>query len=418
MSNHDKTVAEATKLCDQGMVALAEFMAERTKKAARTKPANPVPGPTTGNEEAENDFPTPPGGFLQMPQTFGDDFVVTDYLIDGILQRGFCYSLTAQTGTGKTVMGLRKAAHVAIGRPLGNLEVERGKVLYLAGENPEDVKMRWFGLTREMGIDPKQTDVIFIFGAMHLSKTRGRIEREIVAARVKLALIVVDTAAAFFEGDNDNDNVQAGNHARALRSLRHLPGNPTVLVLCHPTKNAKDINEMVPRGGGAFLNEVDGNIGAVKNADGAVVASSVGKFRGPEFPALHFALKTITDHPRLLNSKGRHMPTVICELISYGEVARREEKAVSDDIKVLRFIDANPGKSLTDIATGTGWNGAPATIKSKVNRIITKLIKGTLLLRDPLSEQLVITADGQKSLNRLNSTVSLAVAPSFQLPSK
>jgi hypothetical protein len=403
---------------DDGLAVQMLDAVEAIVRAKRDALIPKIPGPSNGGEEDDCDFPAPPGGFLQMPQTFGDEFVVPDYLIDGILQRGFCYSLTAQTGTGKTVMGLRKAAHVATGCPLGNLEVEKGTVLYLAGENPEDVKMRWFGLTQEMGIDPKKTDVIFIYGALHLSKVRGRIEREIVAAGIKLALIVVDTAAAFFEGDNDNDNVQAGNHARALRSLRLLPGNPTVLVLTHPTKGAKDINEMVPRGGGAFLNEVDGNIGAAKNAEGTIVASSVGKFRGPEFTPLTFALRTVRDHPRLINSKGRHMPTVICEPISFDEVQRRETKAVSDDIKVLRFIADNSGKSLNDIGTGIGWVGPPATIKSKVNRAVGNLVKIKFLLRDPLSGQLVVTADGQKSLNRLESTASLAVSPPFPMPSK
>ena len=61
------------------------------------------------------------------------------------------------------------------------------------------------------------------------------------------AAIIVDTAAAHFEEDNDNDNVQAGNHARRLRSLCGLPGGPCVLVLCHPTKNAQDDN-LVPQG--------------------------------------------------------------------------------------------------------------------------------------------------------------------------
>ena len=36
--------------------------------------------------------------------------------------------------------------------------------------------------------------------------------------------VMVDTSAAFFEGDAENDNVQAGDHGRMLRRLTHLPG--------------------------------------------------------------------------------------------------------------------------------------------------------------------------------------------------
>ena len=33
-----------------------------------------------------------------------------------------------------------------------------------------------------------------------------------------VALVVIDTTAAYFEGDEENDNVQAGNYARMQRS--------------------------------------------------------------------------------------------------------------------------------------------------------------------------------------------------------
>ena len=42
-----------------------------------------------------------------------------------------------------------------------------------------------------------------------------------------------------------------------------MPGEPCVIVACHPVKNASDDN-LIPRGGGAFLNEVDGNLTATR----------------------------------------------------------------------------------------------------------------------------------------------------------
>jgi hypothetical protein len=43
------------------------------------------------------------------------DFVAPDYLLDGILQRGFIYSLTAQTGHGKTAFAVLVAGMVGGG---------------------------------------------------------------------------------------------------------------------------------------------------------------------------------------------------------------------------------------------------------------------------------------------------------------
>jgi RecA-family ATPase len=161
-----------------------------------------------------------------------------DYLVDGILQRRFCYSMTAQTGVGKTTVAMRLAAHVAIGKSLGEIGVERGSVLYFAGENPTDVQMRWLGLCKEMGTLTR-TLIFTWFSKAHAPfESSERITQEVHRKSRPMALVIVDTAAAYFEEDNDNDNVQAGNHARRLRSLCGLPGGPCVLVLCHPTKNA------------------------------------------------------------------------------------------------------------------------------------------------------------------------------------
>lgn len=353
-----------------------------------------VPLPTIDEDEAAGPMPD-----LCFPEDFGDGFTPPDYLIDGILQRRFCYSMTAQTGTGKTTVAMRIAAHVALGKSINEIEVERGTVLYFAGENPTDVEMRWFGLTKEMNIDPKKTDVIFVYGTMHFSQTIQRYALQLAAKGVKLSLVVVDTAAAYFEGDNDNDNVQAGNHARILRSLVGLPGGPCVLVLCHPTKNAQDDN-LVPRGGGAFLNEVDGNIALRRDGD-TIVAAALGKFRGPEFTPINFGLKVVRNHPRLVDTKGRPIPTIVAMPISAAEQARAEEKASGDELKVLDIICNAPGINNANVTRKMGW-----TDHRKTGRVLSKLA-GQKLIEEPINGKgWLATSKAQKGLNIVTSAAA------------
>jgi len=87
--------------------------------------------------------PKAPPRLAQSSAEFVAGFVPPDYLIEGLLQRRFIYSLTAATGTGKTAIALLLAALVSRGANLGKLEVAKGRVLYFAGENPDDVRMRW-----------------------------------------------------------------------------------------------------------------------------------------------------------------------------------------------------------------------------------------------------------------------------------
>src|SRR6478735_9199677 len=64
---------------------------------------------------------------------FVQGFVPPDYVIFGLLQRRFLYSITGKTGAGKTAILLLIAAHVAEGKKIVDRDVEKGRVVYLAG---------------------------------------------------------------------------------------------------------------------------------------------------------------------------------------------------------------------------------------------------------------------------------------------
>jgi RecA-family ATPase len=191
---------------------------------------------------------------LLSSAAFTKSFTPPDFLIEGILCRQYIYALTGHPGRGKTAVALLLAGLVGEGRRLGNLDVDKGCVLILAGENPTDSKMRWIALGQQMDFDVETADVHFIEGTFKISEKLDAIHRE-VEALGGVDFVIVDSSAAYFEGDDENDNTQAGNHARLLRELTTLKGGPCVLVLCHPPKGAGEEN-LQPRGGGSFLAEV------------------------------------------------------------------------------------------------------------------------------------------------------------------
>jgi len=195
--------------------------------------------------------PTKSNGAAHLPlirssATFVATFTPPDYLIDGILQRRFIYSLTGQTGAGKTALMLLLAASVALGRPIGDRNVEKGRALYLAGENPADVQMRWIAMAQQYDFEIDEIDVNFIPGVFKISEAMEQLHDEVEAIG-GITSVLVDTSSAYNEGDDENNNKQAGDHARFLRGLTELPGGPCVIVACHPTKNASDSN-LLPRG--------------------------------------------------------------------------------------------------------------------------------------------------------------------------
>ena len=178
---------------------------------------------------------------VQSSKTFIDGFVPPDFLLDGVLQRGFLYSLTGATGCGKTALALLIAAKIALDQQIAGREVSHGRVVILAGENSDDVRMRWLAMADSFNFDVDKIDVHFIDGVFSIVDFKGAVAEQI-AALGGCQLIVVDTSAAYFEGGDENSNAEMGAHARSLRGFTAMDGRPTVLVLCHPTKSANPDN--------------------------------------------------------------------------------------------------------------------------------------------------------------------------------
>jgi AAA domain len=213
------------------------------------------------NADADTTADDPPKEFKALSKAeFIGGFVPPDYLLDGILQRRFVYSLTAQTGHGKTALALLIARLVGGSdqkATLGRHAAEKGQVVYFAGENPDDLRMRVIG--DEKLCNDTDARISFIPGTFSIEAMREKIESEMKRLG-GVAMVIVDTSAAYFNGKDELSNTEMGTHARLLRTLTTLPGNPCVLVLCHPVKHVTEPSQLLPRGGGAFLAEVNGNL--------------------------------------------------------------------------------------------------------------------------------------------------------------
>lgn len=320
------------------------------------------------------------GELLPMVLTaeqFIGGFRPPEYLVDGMIQRGYLYSLTARTGHGKTAVGLHIAQAVARGLPVRGRLVEQGSVLILAGENPDDVRARFLVLADRCGFDPKTIPMHFVAGVIDIEASLPII-RQRAEEIGDLALVLVDTAAAYFKGDDGNSNTQQGAYARMLRQLSFLPGKPAVIVMSHPVKNASKEN-LLPVGGGAFLNEVDGNLTLWAGAKGQTTLHWQGKFRGPEFEPLPFRLDTATSET-VADAKGVLMPSVVATPISELELEAGEKQQESDENILLAVIGANANASIALLAKKANFvtaSGEPQ--KSKVFYICQRLLEDKLI---------------------------------------
>ena len=289
------------------------------------------------------------------------------YAIEPFVRSGSLYTLTARTGAGKTGLLIAMALAVATGRGdkiLGR-EVTKGRVAFIAVENPDDLRMRIIVAAFVLNIDLREI-------ADNLIILDKRVKPEALAARFKafsadgeFTLIMVDTLAAYYDGDDINNNVQAGNFMRRLRPLTRLPGLPSVIVAAHPTKNSAE-DQIVPYGGGAILNEVDGNLTARKAAGGVTELHWQGKLRGVEFEPAIFRFELLTS-PDVKDVKGREVQLPVLMPASERDAEERENVFVTRDQALLRAMAAEPGASLTALSTATKIH------RSSIERILRRL---------------------------------------------
>ena len=338
---------------------------------------------------------------LQSSKEFTASYVPLDYLVDGLILQAFLYSLTGATGAGKTTITLRLAASVGLGIPFANRTTKKRRVLYLAAENAVDIRMRWIALAQQMDFDANTIEVYFVEGAFKISQMAARLKAEATERGGKFGLVIVDTSPVFYEGDDENNRNQQGKHAELLRSLIDIiPGSPAVIANCHPVKNAAADN-LLPAGGGNFLNQVDGNLTAAR-IDTTIELHTQGKFRGPDFAPLHFMLRTVT-HERLLTSTGRLVPTVVCDWISDTAKEEIAKQKLADEDLLLAAIDADPKASQASLAIKLQWklfSGEPN--KMKVSRLL-KALKSAKLITEPRGGKYRLTKEGKKTLKDLNA---------------
>ncbi len=150
-------------------------------------------------------------------------------------------------------------------------------------------------------------------------------------------------------------------------------------------------------GGGAYLNELDGNLTNWSEAFGeSTTLHWQGKLRGADFAPVSFALNPIKIDG-LTDGRGRPILSVVATLQPEEQAEKSVQLAVNEGNTVLELLRRHPGITLRDIASNAGWllpNGKANY--PKVQRILRKLRKDKLA--EPWRGKWRITSAGKHEL--------------------
>jgi hypothetical protein len=358
-----------------------------TEVAARAAQPNPNKAPDTGlpGQAAQNKSVPPGTPIILTAAQFMAGFRPPDYTVDGVIQKSYLYAMTARTGHGKTAVAMLLMSCIARGVPFHGKQAVQGGVLFFAGENPDDIRARYRALADSQGFEIDSAPVHFVDGVLDINANMVRICEE--AARIPdLSLIVIDTKAAYFTGDEGNNNEQQMAFARMARRL---------INNCHPVKNAGQDN-LVPLGGGAFLNEIDANLTLWAEDKVCTLAAHPDKWRGVSFESVVFELRVVTSEA-LKDTQGRLIPSVIAEPITEMAAERRGVVAEEDDKTVLRLLNLHNGAiSTAGMARAAGWLYPDGSVaKSKAARVVERL-KGSKFIYKYHGSKYRLTKKGAK----------------------
>ncbi len=343
-----------------------------------------------GGNGADRGAP-PPGPRFVSAETFCRAYEPVSYAVEPFVRSGSIYTLTAKTGAGKT--GLVVATAMALvsgaGETIIGREVTKGRVAIIAAENPDDLRMRIMVAAYVLNIDLSEIAGRFVILDKRTSPEDLFLKLKALSADEfgPFTLIMIDTLAAFFDGDNINDPVQGGNFMRRLRPLTTLPRRPSVIVAAHPVKNAADDN-LVPYGAGAILNEVDGNLTLCRSGETTILHWQ-GKLRGVEFTPTPFKFEIIGS-PDVLDVKNRQVQLPVLRPCAEADVEKKQAADDDRDTAVLRAMQETPGATVRDLAAASGVS------KSAVSRSLQSLKVDKLA--DVTLGKWFVTARGKKAL--------------------
>jgi hypothetical protein len=247
------------------------------------------------------------------------------WILQRVLAKGWLYALAASPGAGKTAVALLLTLRAAMGREFMGRKVTKSKVLYLCGENPQDVRGRFDALLRkhEMTLADVDGQVFFTQSPFNIDD-RQDLDAFIADAQQHgpFDLCIIDTQKAHSGAEDENDTSGQHELAQAMRRLGAGIGDPCILTLSHPTKNAGKDN-LLPRGGSSFTGSIDGVLCLWREGRGAPseMFSHRDKFRGKAFEGEFFKMDEV-EHPTLLDNFGDADVTVVAsELTGQADIS-------------------------------------------------------------------------------------------------
>jgi RecA-family ATPase len=183
-----------------------------------------------------------------------------DYLIDGFFAHSFAV-IAGQPGVGKTTAMLAVAL-IAAGFQIGEsgLKAEaRRKIIYVS-EDTAQVRRSLFAYAKHMNLDRQELQDYFVL----VESIRSTADQVLELAHLVLEhtinderpWLIIDTANATLDIENENDNSQVGAYMAALKQTIYTQLKTSITIITHTAKTMANTDDSaMARGASAYTGD-------------------------------------------------------------------------------------------------------------------------------------------------------------------
>lgn len=223
------------------------------------------------------------------------------FLVRPIIEANSIYICTGESNAGKSTV-LQYFAHCLVrGGLFGPFEVShRGKVLWIAGEDSYNARLRVAGMIQRYQ-QTRHPDYHVLPGIIQVLNSESieslhRMIAQSLGDEVEIAAIFLDSKVVLWGGQDENSNSETSAFMSVLRSEFCDRYGASVFLLHHLTKRSKDPGaEQSARGAGALINDADAEIRFSFSPTANRLSMAPGsKIRGKRWEPLYFQSELVT----------------------------------------------------------------------------------------------------------------------------
>ena len=157
------------------------------------------------------------------------------FLVAEMIEERSLALVFGRPASGKSFFAVDVAASVSTGKPFQGLKVQKGDVVYIAGEGHRGLRRRFDAWAKHHKIDPKDIRTMISRSAVNYRDENAAkdLEQELIEAQkkgLKPSLFVIDTLARNYGDGDENSNADMSRFIRVVDSFNDKFGCATLIV--------------------------------------------------------------------------------------------------------------------------------------------------------------------------------------------